>query len=113
MRSDEIIRKSSSEKKPYIYTEGITDDDFIQIVLNASKYIERIKEIAVNSALVRGTVLSQHKLSTWSFTIDFNDNGRLTGVYSIFSENDDSTIPQRLAQEISKEIVYRISLSNK
>ena len=41
--------------------------------------------------------------------IDFNDDGELTGNYTVYSENDDSTIPERLAFEISKEIVYRLN----
>lgn len=110
---DEVIRRSSAEKKPYTYTGRITDDDLIQIVRTAAKRIDRITEITVNAAVVKGVVLSQHKLSTWAFLIDFNDDGQLTGVYTIISENYDSNIPQRLAEEISKEIVYRLNSNRK
>jgi len=110
---DEIIRKKSEEKKPYMHTGKITEDDLLQIVRKAAKRIDRITEITVNAAVVKGVVLSQHKLSTWSFTIDFNDDGQLTGVYTIISENYDSNIPQRLAEEIAKEIVYCLSQNRK
>lgn len=106
---DALIKKNLKEKKPYAHVGVITDDDLISIVNEAAKREGRITDISVDDAVVYGTVLSQHRISTWSFTIDFNDDGELTGDYTVFSENDDSNVPQRLANEISKEIVYRLN----
>jgi len=104
-----VIKRESKEKKPYIPSDSITNDDLIRIVQESARRIDRIMEITTHDAIVEGIVLSQHKFSTWSFTIDFNDDGELTGNYTILSENDTSTIPQRLAKDISKEIIYRLN----
>lgn len=106
---NEVVRKVSAQKKAYRHAGRITNDELVQIARDEAKKYDRITDIAVDDALVKGIVLSQHKLSTWTFEIDFNDNGELTGDYTISSENYDSTIPQRLAQEISKEIIYRLN----
>lgn len=106
---DDALNKKVKEKKPYAHSGVITDDDLIKIVNDAAKRVDRIINVTVNDAVVRGIVLSQHKVSKWSFSIDFNDDGELTGNYTVYSENDDSTIPERLAFEISKEIVYRLN----
>lgn len=107
---DGVLKKVAKEKRPYAHMGKITDADLLEIVRNISKRIGRVVDVTVNDAVVRGTVLSQHKLSTWSFSIDFNDDGQLTGNYTVLSENDDSAIPQKLATEISKEIVYRLNI---
>lgn len=106
---DSVAKKVAKTKKPYTHVGAITDTELIGIVQEAAKRIGRITEITVNDAVVQGIVLSQNKLSTWSFSIDFNDDGRLTGNYTVLSDNMDSTIPQRLAKEISKEILYRLN----
>lgn len=106
---DSVAKKVAKTKKPYTHVGAITDAELIGIVQEAAKRIGRITEITVNDAVVQGIVLSQNKLSTWSFSIDFNDDGRLTGNYTVLSDNMDSTIPQRLAKEISKEILYRLN----
>lgn len=106
---DGVLKKTSKEKKPYTHVGIISDSELISIVQEATKRVERITEWTVQEGIIRGLVISQHKLSTWSFTIDFNDDGELTGNYTVFSENDASTIPQRLAKDIAKEIVYRLN----
>lgn len=113
MSVDKVINEPVEEEKAYTQTGIITDDDLFQIVQKAAQGINRIKEITVKAAVVRGTVLSLNKLSTWTFRINFNDQGRLTGHYTIISENDDSTVPKRLAEEISKEIIYRLNSKRK
>ena len=84
----------------------------LDIVSRVAKRIERINEFTVNNALVRGTIISQKKLTTWGFEIDFNDNGELTGRYTLQSENEDSSLPQLFAKEIAKEIVYRLNMKD-
>lgn len=105
---DGVRKKDAKEKKPYAHVGVISDAELISIVQEATKRVGRITEWTVQEGIVRGLVISQHKLSTWAFAIDFNDDGQLTGNYTVFSENDASTIPQRLANDIAKEIVYRI-----
>ena len=106
---NELEKIKETETIPYIQNRDITSNDLIQIAHNAAKRFERIKDVAIKDAVIYGTVISQHKASTWSFSINFNDHGELTGNYKILSENTDSTIPERFAKEISKEILYHIN----
>ena len=108
---DNVIKVEKKEKQPYLHNECITNNDLIDIAQEAAKRMPRITNLAVSDAVVRGKVLSIQKISTWSFSIDFNDNGQLTGRYTVYSENDDSTVPQQLAKDISKEILYRLNCS--
>ncbi len=55
--------------------------------------------------VVYGIVESQSGLSEWSFTIDFNDYGHITGEYWITTDNDDSIIPERVAGRIREAIL--------
>lgn len=60
--------------------------------------------IRVENHIVYGAIDSQSGASRWSFRLDYNDYGKLTGRYWLFSENDDSTIPKRIGDRIQDEI---------
>lgn len=49
-------------------------------------------------------VLSQSGISEWEFELDFNDYGKITGSYWIYSDNYDSMIPKALGNSIQEEI---------
>lgn len=55
-------------------------------------------------AKVYGSVRSQSGLTEWDFTIDFNDYGKISGAYWLWSENEDSLIPEYIAKEMQKKI---------
>ena len=66
--------------------------------------IKRITNVIVNLASVTCSVESQSKLSTWDFTVDFNDYGHISSEYWIVSSNSDSLIPKYYSQDLSNEI---------
>lgn len=99
--NEEEKRKSTSCK----FSDDISEYEFGLMVCKAGKFIKRLETLYVNGAIVYGTVKSQSMLSTWSFQIDFNDYGHITGSYWITSENSDSTIPSRIAKDIRESIL--------
>lgn len=86
---------------PCNFNEGITQQQFTEIAQRAGKHIKRLKKLSVNGPLVYGTVRAQSGISEWEFTIDFNDYGHITGRYWLSSENEDSSIPKHVADNIS------------
>ena len=95
---------------PCQYSSNLSQSDFEQIVKNAVRTIKnrRITIKSISNAIVNLTVTSKSGLSTWNVELDFNDWGKLTGVYRLHSDNTDSTIPNYLADLIAKEIRKRI-----
>lgn len=89
------------------FSRGITRTEFESFVHQASFGIKRLKEIYIDGPVVHGTVRSQSGLNTWSFRLDFNDYGHVTGKYWIYSDNDDSEIPRVLANKIQESIYGR------
>ena len=58
----------------------------------------------INNGEICFVVNSQSGLTTWQFTVDFNDYGQLSGTYWLSSENKDSVLPDKIANSIRSEI---------
>ena len=100
-REEEERRKNT----PCKFNKGLAKEDFVEIVNQVVKSIKRKKmEASISGPIVKGTVESQSGLSTWTFSIDFNDYGKISGRYWLKSENKDSTIPKYIADKIQAEI---------
>ena len=89
--------------KPVI--DALFEEDFYRIVNRSGEGINRIVNLYAKGTMVYGTVRSQSAMSFWTFKLDFNDYGRLTGKYWLFTDNPDSGIPQIVAARISHQIV--------
>lgn len=91
--------------QPCKFTDELSENCFEEIAIRAVKRLKKKKiHIEVYGAKVYGIVESQTALTEWNFTIDFNDYGELTGAYWIWTENDDSIIPNRIAEIMQEEI---------
>lgn len=111
---EELTRRadSSSEENPVArrediqceFLDGISREEFESIALKAGKKIKRLSNISVDGPLVYGTVQSQSGISEWTFTIDFNNYGHLTGRYWVYADNADSSIPYSIAKKIREAI---------
>lgn len=100
-RKEEEIRRKSI----HCYFDGeISKEEFNAMVKRGGKKIRRITSLYANGPIVHGTVQSQSGISDWSFRIDFNDYGELTGKYWLSSDNDDSDIPKIVADRIAQQI---------
>ena len=82
---------------PCQFNEGVDRDAFENSAYKAGRMIKRVINISVDGPMVYGTVRSQSGISTWDFSLDFNDYGHITGNYWSWSENNDSDIPNRVA----------------
>ncbi len=89
------------------FNDDISENDFYEMAKNAKKGIKQLKQLSIDGPIVYGVVRSHSGLSTWDFKIDFNDYGHLTGAYWLSSDNDDSDIPEHVADRIRSSIRIR------
>lgn len=94
---EERIRKNT----PCNFIDGISKEQFEIIARQAGKHIRRLKDLSVDGPVVSGTVQTNSGLNEWYFEADFNDYGHITGRYWLSSDNDDSSIPKHVADNIS------------
>lgn len=91
------------------FSNGITEDEFSTMAYRIAKRIRRLR-ISVKGPRIVGDVESQSGISTWSFEIDFNDYGQVTGAWwMLYKENFDSNIPTRFAELLQQEIENKLS----
>ena len=99
-KQDEELRQSLSIQFP----EFLNQEEFNRIIHEESVKIIRIKEVEISQALINFEVYSNSRISTWCFTLDYNDYGILTGKVRISSENSDSSIPENISLRISERL---------
>lgn len=93
----------------FSFPDNLPQETFQSIVFHCVKQIKNKQiNIKIENATVYGTVSSQSGLTNWTFSIDFNDYGMLTGKYWLKSENKDSLIPPRVATAIKSEIESKL-----
>ena len=101
-------RKIQKEKKRkscvYCFDEGLSKEEFNKIVFSCTKKIKRIENVEIDGLALYATVSSVSGISSWDFTLDFNDYGKLTGKCYSKSENYDSDIPQKLNNLIYEKL---------
>lgn len=96
LEKEEEKRKST----PFSLPDPMTEEDFERIVDDCCYRLKRVQNWYVDLPYVRGDFLSQSGMTNWDFSIDFNNYGKLTTWYSAWSDNDDSNLPDRLAELI-------------
>ena len=90
---------------PMVFPDSLPEDCFEALARVTAKQVKGRKiTIDVVGPVVFGIVQSKSGLSTWTFTIDFNDYGSLTGRYWLTSNNEDSEIPKYIADNIQREV---------
>lgn len=103
----EAAAEKERKSTKFILPEFLSEGEFEDIARNAAKRIKRIKYVFIDGATVECSVVSMSKITSWSFTLDFNDYGKLTGKYWTFSENEDSKIPKAVADIMVEEFKKR------
>ena len=105
------------KNRPYMdcsFEEGISQEMLLNYAREAVRAIKgREIEVSVKGPVIIGAVTSLTGLSTWLFKIDFNDYGHITGAYWLNSENDDSRIPNVVADYVQDNIQKQLSLKDK
>ena len=98
------VKRRERRDTPISYPHNMGQEGFERLVKEEASSIKRIKRVYVDGADVTGIVRSSSGISEWRFTIDFNDYGNLLGEVWIWSENDDSKIPQVLAERVQRRL---------
>ena len=93
------------DNEEFEFDGDISEAEFKKIVRKATKNIKRIERVNVTGPVVEAEVLASSGISNWSFRIDFDDNGELTGEYKLESGNEQSRIPGAVAEKIRTEII--------
>lgn len=99
------IKELDRKGTPCNFDNEISKDEFNEIVEKELKAIKRINDFSINDTVIRARVCSQSGISEWRFTVDFNDYGKITGNYWLNSKNNDSQIPESVAENIKKSII--------
>lgn len=103
-RKAEHEEERARTRFPCEFSDELPEALFYQIVQQEAKKIKRIKNVNQNGSDVYCDVISQSGITTWSFSLDFNDYGHLTGNFWYSSDNDDSDIPLILGRRIKSAI---------
>lgn len=98
-------REEKRKNTPCKFNDGVSQAEFNEIVKMSGKRIKRLTSLISHGPIVYGMVESQSGLSEWAFEIDFNDYGHITGKYWITTDNDDSKIPECVADRIKKVLL--------
>lgn len=96
---------------PISWPDGLNQEIFEEICRKAAKSIRRLKIKSFDGLYISCEVRASSGLSTWEFSADFYDYGKLSGEYFTgYVENKDSTIPKVFLEKVSegiKEILYK------
>lgn len=102
--AEKLERERQRKACVYSFNDGLSEEDFEKIVMRCAKKINRIEKVYVSGLDISCIASSQSGISTWRFTLDFNDYGKLTGKCYYKSENTDSNIPERLNDLIYEQL---------
>lgn len=86
------------------FDKDISKEEFYVMVRRGGKGIWRIVDLYADGTMVYGIVQSKNGVSNWTFRLDFNDYGKLTGKYRIFADDKNSDIPKIIADRIARQI---------
>ena len=97
--------ENSSEVIPQPSDEPSFDIDKLGgIAFDVARHASHVTGISVDGTVVKVAMRSTSATPAWTFSIDFDDGGRVTGRYDIKSENDESDIPELFASLMSERI---------
>ena len=86
---------------------GVSPLEFEIIARKQAHSIERIIHVEVEGYCVYCVAETTRGTSEWEFSIDFDDNGHVTGNYDIRSENYESNIPEHFAKKIQRALMNK------
>lgn len=89
---------------PCKFQDGISYEEFCSIANDVANKMERIINVEVINLMIYCDVESITGKTNWSFSVDFNEWGHLTGGFWKYSENMDSEIPEAYGMEVSGRV---------
>lgn len=113
-QSNDLHSSCVNQNNYYVFTPLLSQEVFISIVAEVNRSFKKRVDLSVNHQYVIGTVTSQSGLSDWTFSLDFNDKGDLTGNYIVLScNNTQSNIPVRVGEMIKQRIQAKTQTTSK
>jgi hypothetical protein len=97
---------------PVEWDPRFTREAFQDVVYQTAQKLPRVYASHADGLIVTIHVKSNTGLTSWKAEIDFCDYGRLTGTYWIISENNQSPIPQALADAVVAEVHARLGVQS-
>lgn len=91
-----------------VFDQGISEEEFRAMAYEEAERLPRFKSLREFDGNVVVSLRSVTGKTRWSFGVDFNDFGELSGRYWLHTENDDSSIPKEYAERLKKRITYRL-----
>ncbi|SIT72588.1 hypothetical protein [Microbacterium sp. RU33B] len=106
------VKSAKEEKKrlamPIEWDPRFPREAFQDVVNRTAQRLPRVYASNADGLIVTIHVKSNSGLTSWKAVVDFHDYGRLTGWYRMTSENDQSPIPQAMADAIVAEVHARL-----
>lgn len=98
---------SNNDNSEYSTETVINELQFEVIINHVARKIKRITIDSIDNGEVSCIVDTNSGLSSWTFTVYFNIHvsGMITPDYRIYSENDDSSLPEIFAQQVADLIM--------
>ena len=99
-----IEENNRRKNTPCLFDGPISEEEFQAVVRSAAKSIRRLKILEIDGPVVKCSVRSASGITTWEFSLDFNDYGNITGECWMETDNEESTIPSVLKEQIRDEL---------
>ena len=99
-----IEENNRRKNTPCLFDGPISEEEFQAVVRSAAKSIRRLKILEIDGPVVKCSVRSASGITTWEFSLDFNDYGNITGECWMETDNEESTIPSVLKERIQDEL---------
>ena len=99
-----IEENNRRKNTPCLFDGPISEEEFQAVVRSAAKSIRRLKILEIDGPVVKCSVRSASGITTWEFSLDFNDYGNITGECWMETDNEESTIPSVLKERIRDEL---------
>lgn len=112
-KAEKAMEKETKKRRgmPISWPDELNQEVFEEICRKVAKSIRRLKIKSFDGLYISCEVKASSGLSTWDFSADFYDYGKLSGRYFTgYVENTDSTIPIIFLEKVSesiKEILYK------
>ena len=112
IEDDRLVQERRRASTICRFVDGISFDQFQQMAKDAAKKVHRIKATDVQGPVIKYTVESKSGFTDWTFSLDFNDYGHITGTYWSSSQNTDSSIQEYIGGLIQGYIASKLNEIN-
>ena len=96
--------ESRRRQMPCAFKDGISEKEFDSIAHSVADEMERVRQITINGAIIKGLAESHSGRTTWWFTVDFNNWGHITGTRWTWSQKENSNLAEKYGDRVAEKI---------